>query len=413
MSPPPSSSVANAAAAASFVKSDDDLFTFTPKHMDSTLKLNFMGGVLLWNWIRFLWRFRSIITWRVYWRRILAVTFASIVSTAFAIIEWILNGAKIRNAAINKRPVFVLGHPRSGTTLLHNLLSENTTDFFCPTTFIVGLHKSFIWRYNLRHKHGQHLTKTRPMDDVALNIDTPQEDEFAYLRSTAGVSMYASFIFMSHSEELKKYIRLKDVDQRERDEHKSAIMDFVRRLSVMAKGRRLLLKSPSHTGKVKLLLELFPDAQFVYIHRNPYRVYRSTINLFDKLLWYNFLSMPTNAQMNEFVFAMYEELFAGYMEDRKLIPKHNLVEISYDELQADKIGTIRKVYEQLGWPDFETVALPKLKEHLNEIRDFQKNVFEPLTSAQRDAINRRWGAAFEAFGYDMETGNSDVHLTHH
>ena len=46
-----------------------------------------------------------------------------------------------------------------------------------------------------------------------------------------------------------------------------------------AQNSRLLIKSPVHTGRVKLLLDLFPNAQFIYIHRNPYQVFKSAVHM--------------------------------------------------------------------------------------------------------------------------------------
>lgn len=76
-----------------------------------------------------------------------------------------------------------------------------------------------------------------------------------------------------------------------------AFMFFLRKITVRAGERRLLLKSPSHTAKVKLLLKLFPRAQFIYIHRDPYAVFSSAVNMADKTYWYNYLATPTDAQV--------------------------------------------------------------------------------------------------------------------
>ena len=43
--------------------------------------------------------------------------------------------------------------------------------------------------------------------------------------------------------------------------------------------KRLVLKSPPHTCRIRLILEMFPDARFVHIHREPYVIYQSTRHL--------------------------------------------------------------------------------------------------------------------------------------
>ncbi len=55
---------------------------------------------------------------------------------------------------------------------------------------------------------------------------------------------------------------------------------MLRKLTVRhGSEKRLVIKSPVHTARVALLLKLFPDAQFIYIHRNPYEVFQSCVNM--------------------------------------------------------------------------------------------------------------------------------------
>lgn len=92
-------------------------------------------------------------------------------------------------------------------------------------------------------------------------------------------------------------------------------MYFLRKLQyTRGADKRLVLKSPVHTARVKLLLELFPDAQFVYIHRDPYDVFRSAVNMADKTYWYSYLNTPTDDQIMEFILTQYETLFHEYIE---------------------------------------------------------------------------------------------------
>ena len=74
---------------------------------------------------------------------------------------------------------------------------------------------------------------------------------------------------------------------------------------------------------------------------------------------------------------------------------------------------VRKIYQELGWEHFEENALPSLQAHVDDIKDYKKNSFEPLTDAQRRAVNRHWGPAFETWGYDMIGDDGEVHLHGH
>jgi len=115
---------------------------------------------------------------------------------------------------------------------------------------------------------------------------------------------------------------------------------LLRKLSLRAGGRRLLLKSPAHTARVRLLLHLFPDAQFVYIHRHPAAVYQSACHMADTQYWHMYLATPTDEQIHEFILNQFEVLWREYAAARALVPAGNLVEISYAELTAEPVGII-------------------------------------------------------------------------
>ena len=67
-----------------------------------------------------LWTYRSHINWRLYWQRVLFLVAISLLNSCLGAVEMVLFGWTVARQAINPRPVFVLGHPRTGTTLLHN-----------------------------------------------------------------------------------------------------------------------------------------------------------------------------------------------------------------------------------------------------------------------------------------------------
>lgn len=61
-------------------------------------------------------------------------------------------------------------------------------------------------------------------------------------------------------------------------------------------GSRRLGRSPVHTARVRLLLQLYPDAQFVYIHRHPCAVYQSACHMADTQYWHMYFKQPTDEQ---------------------------------------------------------------------------------------------------------------------
>eukprot|EP00547_Thalassionema_nitzschioides_P013440 CAMPEP_0194264602 /NCGR_PEP_ID=MMETSP0158-20130606/47671_1 /TAXON_ID=33649 /ORGANISM="Thalassionema nitzschioides, Strain L26-B" /LENGTH=270 /DNA_ID=CAMNT_0039004847 /DNA_START=542 /DNA_END=1354 /DNA_ORIENTATION=+ len=183
--------------------------------------------------------------------------------------------------------------------------------------------------------------------------------------------------------------------------------------------KRLLLKSPVHTARMKLLLQLFPKAQFIYIHRNPYDVFRSAAHMADTTYWYTYLNTPTNAMIQEFILRQYEILWETYEEGRKDLsmlqqqqqtttagkssqPPPQLLEVSFDELTTDTIGTMKKIYTHFEWTTTsweESDIYSKLIQEIPNVQSYQKNTFRSLSSTLEQIIDERWGPSFERLGY--------------
>ncbi|MBO7680523.1 MAG: sulfotransferase, partial [Thermoguttaceae bacterium] len=103
----------------------------------------------------------------------------SVMNSTLALCQNIFFGRKIRSQELAAPPVFILGHWRSGTTLLHEYMilddrftTADTYTCFAPSHFI------FSGPF-LRPFVGLLMPKKRPMDNMAAGLDRPQEDEFA------------------------------------------------------------------------------------------------------------------------------------------------------------------------------------------------------------------------------------------
>ena len=113
-------------------------------------------------------------------------------------------------------------------------------------------------------------------------------------------------------------------------------MTFVRKLQYRCgEDKRLVLKSPVHCARVKLLKEMFPRAQFIFISRHPYDVFKSSVNMADKYYWQCYLQQPTVEQVQEYILRQGEILHDAYVRDSKLLPQDALYEIRFDELDAE------------------------------------------------------------------------------
>lgn len=308
--------------------------------------------------------------------------------------------------------MFVLGHPRTGTTHLHYLLSKDSERFCFASTFHCGFPSAFLtFESLLKPLLRGVIDKTRPMDNVALDFDLPQEDELATNVLTAGTSPYMPLAFMRQEPEFRKFFTFENAAPSERQRWIDQFTSFLRKVTVRggkapARGKgnaqqykQLLLKSPVHTARIPLLLSLFPDAKFIYIHRHPYDVFRSAVRMADTTYWYTYLNTPTNEQITEFILAQYELLFDEYIAGRALVERGNLLEVAFADLDAKPVETIAEIYEAFEWDGFEESLRPKLERYVRSLKGFKKNKHVDLTDAMKATVKRRWGPSFLAFGY--------------
>ena len=169
-------------------------------------------------------------------------------------------------------------------------------------------------------------------------------------------------------------------------------------------GPRLLLKSPVHTARIRLILSLFPSAKFIYIHRNPVEVIESAVHMANTYYWYSALQVPDDHSTSHFILDQFSLLTRTYLRDRALIPKGNLVEVSFKNLESDPVSTLRAVYASLGLgeTDFDVQMRPRLEEYIasNNLENFRKNAHVPLDQSVVEQVRALCPEAFAAFGYD-------------
>jgi hypothetical protein len=401
-------------------------YRFTPKHQFS-VKNHILSGITLPALLRILWRHRADVGWLAYAPRLLFLLLMSCLTSLLGLIEWVAFGRAVAAQQLHPSPVFVLGHPRTGTTLLHNLLALDDDRFAFANTLQCGFPSAFLLldALGLRGAMGAMVDDVRPMDNVALSLDTPQEDELATNVLSGGASPYMPLIAMRGAAERywgaftfapapgRAPAGARWAAWRE------AFLLFLRKVTLSAErqqhrggggggggggngggvpSRRLLLKSPVHTARIRLLLQLFPAAQFVYIHRDPAVVFASACHMADTTYWYTYLARPTDKQVSEFVLNQFELLHEEYVAARGLVPEGSLVELGFAELEGGPVAALERVYGALGW-EMSARARARMRAHVEGLRGFRKNSHRQLSAVHQRLVWRRWRRAFDEFGY--------------
>ena len=212
-----------------------------------------------------------------YYTRLLAIIIVNLINFPFRAYERIWINPKFKNKSISKEPIFILGHWRSGTTHLHNLLCQDSQMGYTTTYQSVFPDTLFnkLGRFLFQGFSKILIPGKRAGDNVILGSSLPQEEEFA-LGDKIPISFY--FFWMFPRKILKYYdehIRFKNVNLEIRILWQSHYKLLIKKALKNTNRPIFLSKNPPNTGRIKVLLEMFPKAKFIHIHRNPLEVAQS------------------------------------------------------------------------------------------------------------------------------------------
>ncbi len=319
----------------------------------------------------------------------------SVFNTGLRTLQGATIGSAIRRTEIEIPPVFIIGHWRSGTTFLHELFVKDARNAFpdCYSCFSPNHFVSTRWII----PHVVYLPSKRPMDNVDMSWTSPQEDEFA-LCNLGQPSPYVNIAFPNNTRKDIDFLSLKNVSPAARESWKKTLHWFMQCLTYQEKGKRLVLKSPTHTARVALLRELYPNAKFVHIHRDPLTLFPSTVNLWQRLSVDNGFQHPVK-DWDDYVFQLFDIMYESFWEDSVDIPSNQLINVSFKELTSEPVAMMEKIYSTLELGDFEP-ARAALTEYCEAKKGHKKNKYEIDTALQNRILEHPvWKQYMEKYGY--------------
>jgi omega-hydroxy-beta-dihydromenaquinone-9 sulfotransferase len=357
-------------------------------------------GCDFFAWLHLLARNRFAVHWSHVYIAII-ITLVSVWHTVLRHLQELLYGEEIARTPIDRAPIFIIGHWRAGTTLLHELLVLDPRHTY-PTTYECLEPNHFLLTETFFQRWMRFLLPShRPMDNMPAGWERPQEDEFA-LCMLGQPSPYLAIAFPNSLRGTSHALEL-DLKPRELKQWKRTFLRFIRQLSFKS-PRRIVLKSPPHSCRIRVLLELFPRARFIHLVRNPYVVFPSTVNLWKSLYRTHGLQHPTFVGLDEQVFGTFVHLYSRLEEERGLIPASQFYELRYEDLIRDPVGQMRDLYNHLGIDGFE-IVLPRLREYLAMAEGYATNRYG-LSCEQKAEITRRWGHVIRRYGYALEESSA-------
>ena len=331
-------------------------------------------------------------------RMIYSLTLSSIMMP-FYLKELVQFDKNTKQTEITRSPLFIIGHWRSGTTYLHNILSnDKNLGYF--TTFQAYLPGIFLGSETLfKPLVSSSIPKKRPMDDVEMDAEFPQEDQYA-MGAFTPYSYYHGWCFPQNMEFYNNFVCMDGVPKKIIDDWKGYYLYLLKKITLHHQGKQLVLKNQDNTGKLHLLLELFPDAKFIFLYRNPYDLYFSMLKFMRITVpRYCIQKPPDNDVLEQSMMNLYSRMIQKYLKYRGEIPNGNLVEIRYEDFITQPLPMIKHVYETLGLDGFKQ-AESSFKTYVDAQKDIKTDQYT-LSEGIRHKIENKWGFAIKEFGYQV------------
>ncbi|MGF1552924.1 MAG: sulfotransferase [Paracoccaceae bacterium] len=294
-------------------------------------------------------------------------------------------------------PLFVLGHWRSGTTHLYELLAAGGWGYVPPVE--VGLpHDALGLGRLLRPLLERQLPETRWIDAIPVTPTAPQEDEIAIANMTTLSFYHALYFPRAFDRLMDRGVFLDGAAPAEIEHWRRCLRTFLSKIARTQK-RRLAIKNPVYTARPAMLAEMFPGAKFVFVHRDPVDVFLSMRNFHARLLDVMALQdVPAELDVEATILRVYDRMMTAYAAQTAGWGTPDLVEIDYATLDAHPLDALATIYDHLALPGFDA-ARPGFEAHLARVARFAKNRFAEPDAALARRLDAAWGRWFDRFGY--------------
>jgi len=274
------------------------------------------------------------------WRRVVLL-----LSTRLRTAETLRKHAEIRDREI-RRPVYLTGLPRTGTSALFNLLASDPAarpllawEGVFPDPF-EGLEagQSDPRREAMRAAE----ERTRQQDPEFSRIhhtgaDTPEECVLLLAHAFCDVQVGIEVLMEPYG----PWFQRQDLRA-----SYAYYADLLRMLDFQRPGERWLLKSPAHLWALDALLEQFPDACIVMTHRNPLECIPSYCSMIEALL--NSRGCAPRPDLGEAVLEYLARSLERGLRARDALDPAHFLDVDYRAFLADPLATAAGIYEYFG-----------------------------------------------------------------
>ena len=319
-----------------------------------------------------------------------------------------------------KAPVFVIGHARSGTTLAHRLMCADpqfSAFKYWELRLPALLEKKFVHLLAWLDAHvlGRRLARRLeaweqrefgPMQHIhKMGLNEPEEDDLVLYDSCASGFWVTKLPFMGD-------VDFFHIDQRPPAERRRLMgfyRDCVRRqLYINGKDRVHLSKNPAWCGRIESILEVFPDARFVVLYRNPYETIPSLLKLLS-VSWKHQGNIDAD-KIRESIRTMISLSYETYLYPLQALARHPQTPqavVDYRELVAEPMRAVEKIYDALGLEMSEAFRATLRREQERTRRHETEHRYSLAEFGLDDAeIRRTLAPLFERFQWDSDASSA-------
>jgi hypothetical protein len=251
------------------------------------------------------------------------------------------------------RPIFIVGQPRTGTTHLHNLMAEDpalrSLPYWESLEPVLGTKEQAVVETGGPDPRRERCAVGLEFLDEAMPLFKRMHDmtvdhvhEEIQLLAFAGSTML--FETMAVMPTWRDYYRAHD--QTPAYAHLTTSLQCCQWLRG---GKRWVLKSPQHVEQIVPLLEVFPDATFVFTHRDPVSVIASTATMISYTARSSQATVDP-AKIGHYWADRVETMLRAGMRDHHLLPDGRFIDVKFDEFMADDLAMVQRIYEVADQP---------------------------------------------------------------
>lgn len=336
---------------------------------------------------------------RPYFRRLEQALIASALTALPRWLEWALFGFRIARTQITKPPVIILGFPRSGTTHLHNLLSQDPELGYC-SNYQAAIPFCLLGGDRLKRKLTSQVPENRGIDNVSADLDLPQEEVFAVALHSHRSFTHALTFPSLMPEFYRKYV-LMDADESEVGAWRNAYMNVVKKATYMHGGKRIVQKATPNLSRIPEIMDMFPGACYIHIVRNPYELYPSYIHMLSTLIDMYRMQDFESDELEAYAVDMYQKSMRKYISERSLIPPERFIEVRFEDLRQDPLKQLQRIYQRFGL-DWEKAGA-SIENYVRSLSSYRQNQYNPNPHVRRQ-VDEHWKFAVDEWNYSNQSG---------